>query len=77
MLKRKIFRGLGLGKTKGADPKVRAFVFDRRWRDGQGLGDDLGSLCEHCDGDRRDECEGGGDAEELGHFISLKCFCVC
>lgn len=61
------FFALHLRKTKGAEPKLRAFVFDRRWA--AGLSDDLGSLREDRDGDRSKQSEGGGDRSKLGHGV--------
>lgn len=70
------FFALHLPKTKGAEPELRAFVFDRRcgWA---GLSDDLGSLRDDRDSDRSKQGEGGGDRSNLGHFVSLSVFSVC
>lgn len=55
-------------QSKSADPgEDPRLLLDRRLGWQAGLGDDLGSLQKHSGGDGRDECESGGDAENLGH----------
>ena len=56
-----------LPKTKGAEPKLRAFGLTVA-SGGAGLCDDLGSLRKDRDGDRSKQNKRGGDRSNLGHF---------
>lgn len=51
-------------------PAARVFVQRQR----VGSGDDLGRLQQRDGGDRREQNKCGGEAYDLGHFISLRCF---